>query len=273
MEDILLISEEVRDIMERLMCTDIEARLGSGGSEEVKNHKWLADVKWNSLWQEPAPFIPVSKNVEDTGYFDDRGAAFKHELDFEKFPDDQSSDFGESVYKNLLVLERENQKIASKIKQDYPLGEEWLQKRRESMPSVVGPLFPTASHACKISHARHNSASATMHKSSSNCQDIKLLKSVRSRSINASERPPSADSVLLYNKKIEVSDGSIPTLLIADDNPITSEMLENYLVDKFHIVTVQDGAEAVQSSMSMTKYALIFVSHDLPIRNLITKSY
>jgi serine/threonine-protein kinase RIM15 len=67
------ISEEAKDIMTKLMCIDQTKRLGAGGAEEVKNHRFFADVNWDTLFEDDTPFIPAPEHPEDTDYFDSRG--------------------------------------------------------------------------------------------------------------------------------------------------------------------------------------------------------
>ncbi|RKO84321.1 kinase-like domain-containing protein, partial [Blyttiomyces helicus] len=71
-EDEIEVTPEARDLMERLMCTDIDARLGSRGADEVKAHPWFADVTWDRVMEEEASFVPKPAGVEDTDYFDGR---------------------------------------------------------------------------------------------------------------------------------------------------------------------------------------------------------
>ena len=192
------ISAEVHDIMDRLMCSNIESRLGYSGACEIKSHPWFEGVNWNDLLAQPANFVPKVSGMEDTEYFDDRGAQakgfnneglssgndqssdlaplrssasegnkqmqdigisvaassslinpqsqgltessmissdFPHlEMDSEK--EEQDPDFGESVYKNLPLLEKANQKILSKIRAEFPSTDEW-KRRRDSLPLAM----------------------------------------------------------------------------------------------------------------------------------------
>ncbi|ORX83200.1 kinase-like protein, partial [Basidiobolus meristosporus CBS 931.73] len=66
------ISPEARDLMERLMSTDVEKRLGANGVDEVKSHPFFAGIDWETLLTERPAFIPQPESIEDTDYFDGR---------------------------------------------------------------------------------------------------------------------------------------------------------------------------------------------------------
>ncbi|KAL6703068.1 rim15, signal transduction response regulator [Coniothyrium glycines] len=81
-EDLYDISDEAKDLMNRLMCSDPTQRLGANkddkyasGGEEIKAHPWFKGINWESLRDDEASFIPAPENPEDTEYFDARGAA------------------------------------------------------------------------------------------------------------------------------------------------------------------------------------------------------
>ncbi|KAH7372272.1 serine threonine protein kinase-like protein [Pyrenochaeta sp. MPI-SDFR-AT-0127] len=81
-DDIYDISDEAKDLMNQLLCSDPAQRLGSNkddkfssGGEEIRNHPWFADLNWETLRDDEASFIPAPENPEDTEYFDARGAA------------------------------------------------------------------------------------------------------------------------------------------------------------------------------------------------------
>ncbi|KAK5131760.1 hypothetical protein LTR08_000591 [Meristemomyces frigidus] len=90
------VSEEARDLMDKLMCVDPRERLASNkdekypnGGEEIKAHPWLADINWETLRDDEASFIPASNDPEDTEYFDARGATMQSFA--AEFQDEQSS--------------------------------------------------------------------------------------------------------------------------------------------------------------------------------------
>lgn len=73
-EDVVDISPEARDFMERLMTLDPQKRLGYNGADEVKNHPFFKDINWDTLLTEAPSFVPQPADAEDTEYFDLRGA-------------------------------------------------------------------------------------------------------------------------------------------------------------------------------------------------------
>lgn len=80
----LEVSEEAKDLINRLLCMEPQARLGSNreekfasGGEEIRNHPWLAGLNWETLLQDEAQFVPQVENPEDTEYFDARGATLQ----------------------------------------------------------------------------------------------------------------------------------------------------------------------------------------------------
>ncbi|KAJ3273588.1 hypothetical protein HDV01_004355 [Terramyces sp. JEL0728] len=177
MEEDIEVSIDARQLMERLICTDAESRLGSRGATEVKQMPWFAGTLWEGLTRQKVYFIPSVKNIEDTDYFDSRGVQKGNLSDSDEnkngsYSDDNireelpttGPDFGEAVYKNLPLLEKANQQIMSKINQDFPEGEQWLQKRRDSLPAFGLPAVPIQiptrsprSHPLKQNHNRRES--------------------------------------------------------------------------------------------------------------------
>ncbi|CAK4031521.1 Serine threonine- kinase cek1 [Lecanosticta acicola] len=89
------VSEEAKDLINKLMCLDPQERLGSNkdskfedGGDEIKAHPWFADINWETLREDEASFVPASENPEDTEYFDSRGATMH---DFAAEFEDQST--------------------------------------------------------------------------------------------------------------------------------------------------------------------------------------
>jgi len=91
-----VVSDEAKDLMNKLMCMDPKERLGSNkderfssGGDEIKAHPWFAEISWDTLREDEASFIPASENPEDTEYFDSRGATMQNFA--AEFQDEQSS--------------------------------------------------------------------------------------------------------------------------------------------------------------------------------------
>ncbi|CEP03571.1 unnamed protein product (mitochondrion) [Plasmodiophora brassicae] len=66
------VSNNARSILKRLLCRDVNARLGSKGVDQIKSHAFFASVNWTALERKLAtpPFIPELNGPTDTTYFD-----------------------------------------------------------------------------------------------------------------------------------------------------------------------------------------------------------
>ncbi len=65
--------EDVRDIVEQLLCYDPYYRLGSaarGGVDGVRAHPFFTELDWTTMLKQKAEFIPQLQGEEDTSYFD-----------------------------------------------------------------------------------------------------------------------------------------------------------------------------------------------------------
>lgn len=90
------VSPEAKDLINKLLCSDPQQRLGANreekfqsGGEEIRNHPWFSEVNWDTLLQDEAQFVPQPENPEDTEYFDARGAtlqAFAEEMEDQHSP-------------------------------------------------------------------------------------------------------------------------------------------------------------------------------------------
>ncbi|GJN72894.1 rim15, signal transduction response regulator [Purpureocillium lilacinum] len=100
------ISDEAKDLINRLLCMDPTQRLGANreekyasGGEEIRNHPWFQGISWDTLVEDDAQFVPQPENPEDTEYFDARGAvlqSFAEEMEDQTSP--QSSGTAASEY-------------------------------------------------------------------------------------------------------------------------------------------------------------------------------
>lgn len=90
------ISDEAKDLINKLLCMEPQQRLGANreekyasGGEEIRSHPWFEGINWDTLLQDEAQFVPNPENPEDTEYFDSRGAtlqAFTEEIEDQASP-------------------------------------------------------------------------------------------------------------------------------------------------------------------------------------------
>lgn len=69
------IHPDAQDLLQRLITQDLTKRLGNlhGGSKDVMNHAWFAEVTWDRLAKKDidAPYVPpVQGGVGDASQFD-----------------------------------------------------------------------------------------------------------------------------------------------------------------------------------------------------------
>ncbi|KAG7127960.1 serine/threonine protein kinase IRE like [Verticillium longisporum] len=149
------ISDEAKDLINKLLCMEPSKRLGSNledkfqsGGEEIRSHPWFNGINWDTLVEDEAQFVPQTEDPEDTEYFDARGAvlqSFAEEMedqtsppsstagsDYPDRPHDALSrvrsqtrrlsepvvadDFGSFAFKNLPVLEKANKDVIQKLR-------------------------------------------------------------------------------------------------------------------------------------------------------------
>jgi len=61
---------ETKYIISALLQQNARDRLGTAGSQEVKEHVYFQGLDWNSLLRQKVEFVPHLENDEDTSYFD-----------------------------------------------------------------------------------------------------------------------------------------------------------------------------------------------------------
>lgn len=115
----LWISDEARDLMERLMCTNPADRIGARGADEIKKHPFFADINWETLCTSEASFVPVVSEEISTDYFDNRGLIeLPEELEVgNAVPDpvgespSSVDDFGTFNFRNLSASKAANDQV------------------------------------------------------------------------------------------------------------------------------------------------------------------
>ncbi|KAJ7539678.1 hypothetical protein O6H91_11G105100 [Diphasiastrum complanatum] len=63
------LSAEAKDFISKLLC-DVEHRLGTRGSEEIKAHPWFKGLQWDKLYDMDAAFKPEVNSELDTQNFE-----------------------------------------------------------------------------------------------------------------------------------------------------------------------------------------------------------
>eukprot|EP00834_Sanchytrium_tribonematis_P001333 NODE_32_length_37098_cov_1.132760.p3 type:complete len:1019 gc:universal NODE_32_length_37098_cov_1.132760:17725-20781(+) len=139
------IDPDFKDLVDKLLAWNPESRLGKMGISEIKNHHFYK-IDWDTLVDSDGPFVPQVDSL-DTSYFDSRGS----ELDSDMFnPNEEDlatmsslsdvqesstpSDFGSFIYKNLSLLEKQNEKTILKIKQSPNVLPTKIKSSRNSSP-------------------------------------------------------------------------------------------------------------------------------------------
>ncbi|KAM4642815.1 microtubule-associated serine/threonine-protein kinase 2-like isoform 2-T2 [Discoglossus pictus] len=82
---------ESQDLISILLHQNPLERLGTGGTYEVKQHRFFKDLDWNGLLRQKAEFIPQLESEDDTSYFDTRSEKYQH-MDSEEEEDTNDED-------------------------------------------------------------------------------------------------------------------------------------------------------------------------------------
>ena len=65
------------NLINSLLETNPEDRLGSRGAKEIKEQPVFHDIEWTKLCESQLVNVPRTENIEDTSYFDSRGLTLK----------------------------------------------------------------------------------------------------------------------------------------------------------------------------------------------------
>jgi serine/threonine protein kinase len=66
---------DAKDLIKKFLVVDLSFRFGNlkGGVEDIKTHKWFADLNWDDLANAriTAPYIPNVNGPNDSSHFDE----------------------------------------------------------------------------------------------------------------------------------------------------------------------------------------------------------
>ncbi|KAH9802060.1 AGC kinase family protein [Citrus sinensis] len=103
------LTPEAKDLICRLLC-DVEHRLGTLGSEQIKAHPWFKDIAWDKLYEMEAAYKPEVNGVLDTQNF----------MKFDETmltPKDLS--FVGYTYKNFEAVKDKRSTLPDRLSADY----------------------------------------------------------------------------------------------------------------------------------------------------------
>eukprot|EP00835_Amoeboradix_gromovi_P000600 NODE_22_length_38364_cov_0.248661.p3 type:complete len:1021 gc:universal NODE_22_length_38364_cov_0.248661:35915-32853(-) len=144
-----LINKDLHDLINKLLTWAPEERLG----HLLKEHSFYKNLQWDHLLDDNGPFVPQLA-ATDVSYFDGRGVDLDLDMfsvEDEELDDDTNnssvsdvqqqlesttpSDFGSFIYKNLTLLEKQNERTILKIKQGQP-----SRANRSSLSRNTSPI-------------------------------------------------------------------------------------------------------------------------------------
>ncbi|EGC28739.1 hypothetical protein DICPUDRAFT_159783, partial [Dictyostelium purpureum] len=65
-------SEDAKDIIDKLLALDPKSRLGYNGAQEIKSHPFFKSINWKTILTQEPFFKPNIENLQDTSYFEPR---------------------------------------------------------------------------------------------------------------------------------------------------------------------------------------------------------
>ncbi|WFD33628.1 non-specific serine/threonine protein kinase [Malassezia cuniculi] len=289
------ISPEAKDLINRLVCTEVQQRLGANGVGEIKSHPFFAGVDWEHLTDADGPFVPRVFDAESTDYFDPRGAV---PLSFDDDEDAVSAssasphigatpshsrsrsrvsmslsnvsmtpnEFGSFSYKNLPVLKQANDEMVRRIRSEHagwvssPASDEALRVPSHSSPAISATESPCGSPAVLSSSPvpQYRIGSSVL------CDDPEPMRS--------GSEPVRSPSVPLYHPSQSAMSNDyaaqLPSVLVADENTVSRSMLDAaFAACGVAVDTAADGADTVRMALGDKQYSAIILTLSLHIVN------
>ena len=289
------LSDEARDLIERLICTDRRERLGARGVDEIRAHPFFAGIDWDHLADADGPFVPCLDDAASTDYFDPRGAVPQtFDEDAPSTSDDApipaaphspvpitrtsgssgsfvpANEFGSFSYKNLPVLKQANDEMVRRIRTESNSGPPSASPTSASSASMAAPLRPSLMH-----RRAHSDLPRVLAPPAGSGTGTPLSTGASATSEAASSPHSSGRSSSMRSHPAHASwtgsasgTRSLLPVLVADFNPVSRRALQTALVQAGAQPTlVEDGAEMCRLAMGETKYAMLFVKLALRVVN------
>jgi len=118
------ISNEAKDLINKLLLVSPTERLGYKGADQVKAHPFFKNINWETLLDTECAFVPQIEDPNDTSYFEARNEVWAVEAtEIEKIqniedenPGQSFKDFRRFSFVNVANLESVNKQLFSNPK-------------------------------------------------------------------------------------------------------------------------------------------------------------
>ncbi|WFD41809.1 non-specific serine/threonine protein kinase [Malassezia psittaci] len=301
------ISDYARDLIERLICTERQERLGARGVDEIRAHPFFEGIDWDHLTEGDGPFVPKIEDAASTDYFDSRGAlpqSFDEEhnelpqsmpsistpvlgndrsSDPARFSSNSASDSSSErpLSFNSFVAPNEFGSFSYKNLPVLKQANDEMVRRIRTETLTSHSSSPTSSHSMTGILSRptltHRRAHSDLPRSIPRSITASGILSEGSGASAKSDSQPSSSGIERCSPRHShtsaawfehpTETAAIP-VLVADFNPVSRRALEVAL--KFagaQPTIVEDGAEMCRLAMGDTKYAVLFVKLALRVIN------
>eukprot|EP01155_Anaeramoeba_flamelloides_P018078 Anaeramoba_flamelloidesa569090_7.p1 GENE.a569090_7~~a569090_7.p1 ORF type:complete len:235 (+),score=62.30 a569090_7:3-707(+) len=91
------LSDELQDLISKLLVSDPKSRLGTNGAQEVKNHSFFKDVNWETLKSQKPVLIPKLSEPTDLKYHKKARHFNEQEIEPELLEDLKNATFDETL--------------------------------------------------------------------------------------------------------------------------------------------------------------------------------
>ncbi|NXX15328.1 MAST4 kinase, partial [Podargus strigoides] len=148
---------DAQDLITLLLRQNPLERLGTGGTYEVKQHKFFRGLDWNSLLRQKAEFIPQLESEDDTSYFDTRSEKYHH-METEEEDDTNDEDFNLEI-RQFSSCSHRFSKVFSSIDRVTQMHAEEKEDAGDRTKSVTLPSVESLSWSSEYSEIQQISTS------------------------------------------------------------------------------------------------------------------